>query len=155
MHHLPSKKKMLRWTNYVHKIMATVFQDDKGILQMDFLHTGETTNAAHYNNILHTVREAVWRRYQNSLTLVLPSSTTVQHPTQPTQPNTGSGGKDGKCRMIHHTAQTWHPMIFIILGFSESLWATISWRVIIILLQRWLTNYVHFIQVSLLRALAY
>jgi len=39
--------------------MATVFQDDKGILQMDFLHTGETTNAAHYNNILHTVREAV------------------------------------------------------------------------------------------------
>ena len=53
----------------MHKIMAMVFQDYKSILQMDFLLTGETINAAHYNNTLHTVREAVWRKIPEQLNL--------------------------------------------------------------------------------------
>jgi len=86
--------------------MAMVFQDDKSILQMDFLPTGGQPMlliiTTHYTQCEKLFEE----RYQNSSTLVLPSSIIVQHPTQPRQPNTGSSGKDGKYRMIHHTVQT-------------------------------------------------
>ena len=91
-------------------------------------------------------------RYQNSSTLMLPSSITVQHPTQSTQPNNGSNGKDGKCHIIHHTVQKWHLMILIIVGLSKGLWTNNSCRVIIILPQRWSTKFMHFIQIPLLRA---
>lgn len=101
-----------------------------------------TTHYTHWEKLFE-------ERYQNSSTLMLPSSITVQHPIQSRQPNTDSSGKDGKCCMIQHTVQTWYPMILFILGFSKSLWTNIRWRVtIIILLQRWSTNYMHFIQIS-------
>jgi len=86
--------------------MAMVFQEDKSILQMDFLPTGGQPMlfiiTTHYTQCEKLFEE----RYQNSSTLVLPSSITVQHPTQPRQPNTGSSVKDGKYCMIHHTVQT-------------------------------------------------
>jgi hypothetical protein len=145
--HQPPLQKKLRWTNYVHKIMAMVFQDEKSILQKDFLPTGKTIKAAHYNNTLQTVREKYrtaqpWC-YHPPLQCNTPHSPDSRTPVQVVR--IGS--------VARSTIQS-RPNILWFVSFwvSQSLQTNISCRLIIILLPTWSTYYMHFIQISLLRA---
>jgi hypothetical protein len=44
---------------FVHKVMATVFWDMKGLLLVDFFHKNETINADHYIQTLQKLRQAI------------------------------------------------------------------------------------------------
>jgi histone-lysine N-methyltransferase SETMAR len=62
----PTEKKFK--TTSVHKVMATVFWDMKGLLLVDFIHKNKTINADQYIQTLQEVRQAIRRKRVGMLT---------------------------------------------------------------------------------------
>jgi hypothetical protein len=76
----PTAKKF-KMTASVHKVMATVFWDMKGLLLVDFLNKNESINADHYIETLQKLRQAIRRKRVRMLTRGVKLCMTMQLPT--------------------------------------------------------------------------
>lgn len=64
----PKKPKKAKQILSTRKVMATVFWDRKGVLLVDYMHRGETINAAAYCQTLRRLRRAIQNKRRGLLT---------------------------------------------------------------------------------------